>query len=149
MSTISRAIAMARKAFGKEFESRFDDALLEYARSHNSDLKFCMDTDQDYFEGTDFTMDGIRSDVTVDFFMKDNTECLDSRWLAWAGVRVNYGVRRGNRKTAFAVPVLVIGFDFVDSSPRAVDYFFEQLGSHMSEIINDGADLYLNAVCPE
>lgn len=149
MSTMSKAITMAQHAFGKDFESRFADTLTEYARKNHSSLQFWTDTETDRYEGTDFTLDGIRNDVTVDFISKDNTELLDSKWLAWAGVRVNYGVRRGNRWTEFTVPVLVIGFDFVDSRPRAIDFFFEQLESHIDEIINDGADLYLDAVYPE
>ena len=73
-------------------------------------------TDLDIKEGTDFIVDGIRTDLTANIWGKDNLALVcDSGVKAFSrhGEDYNFvlGVRTGNARRAFKTPVVVLGVD--------------------------------------
>lgn len=83
----------------------------------------------DYVYGTDFEIEGLRVDVTLNFANKDHTyrtgERFNILWGAETVAHIDYGIRYANDHHRFVEPVLVLGttmdngYDFRRADDRA------------------------------
>ena len=133
------------EAGGHEFESGVVDIVSSFARREWGVGAVKTSTvQQDRYEGTDVFVLGVPIDITLAFEKKNKTRRLDA--LTLNGVTIDFGVRFGNAKVTFDMPVLVIGAETAVGITKsnmwaALDTF----KVNVQEILNKGMDEYFLA----
>ena len=130
---------------GNEFEALLLDILSAFAKKEwgIGAIKLSLER-QDRFEGTDITLLGVPIDVTLAFSMKDKTRKMG--FINKDGVTINYGVRFGNRKSDFRMPVLVLGAETATEITRSNMWVaIDTIRAHIKEILDIGMDKYFLA----
>jgi hypothetical protein len=133
------------EAGGHEFESGVVDIVSSFATRQwgNSAVKFST-AQQDRYEGTDVFVLGVPIDVTLAFEKKNKTRKLGA--MSLNGVTIDFGIRFGNGKAKFQMPVLVIGAETaVGISKSNMWATLDTFKSHVHEILNKGMDEYFLA----
>ena len=96
------------------------------------------------FEGTDIYLLGVPMDVTLAFGKKDKTRRLGN--VSRDGVTVSFGVRFGNAKASFRMPVLVMGVEAaIEITKENMWITLDTLKTRIREILDLGMDEYLLA----
>ena len=133
------------EAGGHEFEADVVDVVSSFAkREWGTDAVKFSTAQQDRFEGTDLYVLGIPIDFTLAFERKNKTRKLGV--LTLDGVTIDFGVRFGNHKANFKVPVLVIGAESVLGITKSNMWIaLETIKTHVQEILNVGMDEYFLA----
>jgi hypothetical protein len=132
-------------AGGHEFESGVVDIVSSFAKHEwgIGAVKFST-VQQDRHEGTDLFVLGIPIDITLAFEQKDKTRKLGA--LSFNGVTIDFGVRFGNRKAKFKIPVLVIGAETaLGISMSNMWVALDTIKFNIHKILNVGMDKYLLA----
>ena len=130
---------------GHKFESGVVDAVSAFAEREwgINAVKFCT-VHQDLYEGTDLFVLGIPIDVTLAFEKKNRTRSLGA--LTLDGVTIDFGLRFGNHKANFKIPVLVIGAETaLGITINNMWVALNIIKSNIHEILNVGMDKYLIA----
>lgn len=130
---------------GLEFEAGIVDVVQSFATREwgVGAVKFST-TRQDRFEGTDIFVLGVPIDVTLDFERKSKTRRLGG--LSVDGINIDFGVRFGNRKANFNLPVLVIGAAAAVGITKAnIWLVLDIIRDNITEILNVGMDEYFTA----
>lgn len=96
---------------------------------------------KDQHQGTDFTVLGVPMDVTLNVVGKNRTKWSKTTIDLGFG-KVNFGIRTGNGKVKFAVPVLILGFTFADIRKSNASYLVEAFKDQIQEILETGMDIY-------
>jgi hypothetical protein len=133
------------EADGHEFESGVVDIVSSFAKREwgIGAVKFST-MQQDRYEGTDVFVLGVPIDITLDFEKKNKTRRLGA--LTLNGVTIDFGVRIGNGKAIFKMPVLVIGAETAVGITRSNMWVvLDTIKSHVQEILNKGMDEYFLA----
>jgi len=133
------------ETIGYEFETGMVDVVSSFAKKEwgIGAVKFNA-VRQDHYESTDMFVLGIPIDVTLAFEKKSKTRRLGSLMLD--GVTIEYGVRFGNSKAAFNVPVLVIGAaTAIGITKSNVWHVMNTIKSYLHEILDTSMDHYLLA----
>jgi len=133
------------EADGYEFESEIVDIVYTFAKRSwgAGSIKFST-AHQDRYEGTDFFVLGIPTDITLAFETKNKTRKLGEMILD--GVTVDFGIRFGNGKTSFESPVLVIGAKTALGVNKSnMWYVLDTIKTYVEEILDVGMDKYLLA----
>jgi len=131
---------------GHDFESSMVEVIHQYARSAWGKGAITASTmKQDQFEGTDIFVLGVPVDITLAYEQKRQTRKLAQ--MSFDGITVEFGLRRGNGKSIFKTPVLVIGIE----AAAGISYSNMQavLGTikhRIGDVINAGMDEYFGAV---
>jgi len=133
------------EAGGHEFESGVVDIVSAFAKREWGTGAVSFSTvQQDRFEGTDLFVLGVPVDVTLAFERKNKTRKLGA--LTLDGVTIDFGVRFGNHKANFKVPVLVIGADSaLGVTKNNMWVVLDIIKTHIQEILNLGMDKYFLA----
>jgi len=132
-------------AGGHQFESDVVDAVSSFAKREwgIGAVKFST-AKQDLYEGTDVFILGVPIDFTLAFEKKNKTRRLGA--LTLNGVTIEFGIRIGNGKANFKIPVLVIGAETaVGITKNNMWVVLDTIKSHVQEIINKGMDAYFVA----
>ena len=132
---------------GYEFESEMAEFITSFAKREwgNSAIKFSTEN-QDRYEGTDMFLLGVPLDITLDFESKNKTKLLDT--LVIDGVTIDLGVRFGNGKVDFQIPVLVIGAATALGIAKHNMYIvLDAIKSNILKILDMGMDRYFQVVC--
>lgn len=130
---------------GLEFESEMVDIVSAFAKREwgIGSVKFST-LYQDRYEGTDLFILGIPIDVTLAFEKKNKTRRLGE--LTLDGVTIDFGVRFGNHKANFKMPVLVIGAGTaVGITKSNLWVALDTIKTNVQEILNKGMDEYFLA----
>ena len=100
------------EAGGFEFESELVDILSSFAQSEwgIGAVKFST-AQQDRHEGTDIFVLGVPIDITLAFDKKNRTRKLGT--MEMDGLNIDFGIRFGNQKAKFKIPVLVLGAESI------------------------------------
>jgi len=133
------------EAGGYEFESGVVDVVHSFAthRWGVGSVKFSTSR-QDRFEGTDLFVLGVPIDVTLAFERKSRTRRLGA--MSVEGLTIDFGVRFGNRKADFEMPVLVIGAATAIGITKAnMRLVLDIIRDNITEILNVGMDEYFHA----
>ena len=130
---------------GYEFESGMADVVEAFAtREWGSRAVKASTQSQDSYEGTDLFVLGVPIDITIDFDRKDKTRRLGG--LSLDGVAIDFGIRYGNRKANFNLPVLVIGAASAVGITRSnMRLVLDIIKENIKKILNMGMDEYLLA----
>ena len=133
------------EADGHEFETEVLDIVSSFAKREwgIGSVKFST-VQQDRYEGTDVYVLGVPIDVTLAFEKKNRTRRLG----AWTmdGVTIDFGIRFGNRKANFKMPVLVIGAETaIGITKNNMWVALDTIKTNVQEILNTGMDKYLLA----
>ena len=134
-----------RFSCGMEFESILLDTMYSFARKEwgISSVKFSTER-QDKFEGTDITLLGVPIDITLAFDKKKKTRNLGN--VNKDGVTISFGVRFGNAKANFSMPVLVIGAETAfETTKENMWVMLDTIKTHIKEILDIGMDKYFLA----
>ena len=133
------------EAGGLEFESGVVDIVSAYAkREWGADAVKCSTVQEDRYEGTDIFVLGVPIDITLAFEKKNKTRRLGA--LTLDGVTIDFGVRFGNRKTNFKLPVLVLGAETAVGITKSNMWAaLDTIKTNVQEILNRGMDEYLIA----
>ena len=132
-------------AGGHEFESDILDILSDFAKCEwgSSAVKFST-MQQDRYEGTDVYVLGVPIDITLAFERKNRTRKLGT--LTLDGVTIEFGVRFGNHKAKFKMPVLVIGAETaIGITKNNMWITLDIIKDNIQKILNMGMDKYLLA----
>ena len=130
---------------GNKFEAVMQDILVSFAKKEWGDKSIRFSTEyQDKFEGTDIFVLGVPIDVTLAFEKKNKTKKMGH--INKDGVIINFGIRFGNTKASFRMPVLVLGAETAlgitkDNMWVALD----TIKSHIKEVLETGMDKYFLA----
>ena len=130
------------EAGGLEFESEMVDIVSSFAKREwgIGAVKFST-AQQDRFEGTDLFVLGVPIDVTLAFAKKNRTRKLGA--LAINGVTIDFGVRYGNHKSTFKMPVLVIGAESAVGITKSNMWVaLDTIKTNIQKILNQGMDEY-------
>ena len=133
------------EAGGLEFESEIVDIVSAFANREwgIGAVKFST-KQQDHFEGTDLFVLGVPIDITLAFGKKNRTRRLGT--LTLDGVTIDFGVRFGNHKANFKVPVLVIGAESVIGITKSNMWVaLDTIKTNIGAILNKGMDDYFLA----
>ena len=133
------------EAGGHEFESGVVDVVSSYAKSEwgKSAVKFST-VQQDHHEGTDLFVLGVPIDITLAFEKKNKTRKLGV--LTMDGIEIDFGVRFGNHKANFKIPVLVIGASSAIGITKSNMWLvLEIIKDNVQRILNVGMDEYFLA----
>jgi len=134
------------EAGGYEFESGVVDVMQTFATRQwgTKAVKFSTSR-QDRYEGTDLFVLGVPIDVTLDFERKNKTRRLAG--LSVDGITIDFGVRFGNFKADFDVPVLVIGTtSHAPITKSNMWLVLDIIRDNINEILNIGMDEYFVAI---
>jgi hypothetical protein len=133
------------EAGGYEFESGVVDVVQAFAsREWGAGAVKFSTTRQDRYEGTDLFVLGVPIDVTMDFERKNKTRRLGG--LSVDGITIDFGVRFGNHRVNFNVPVLVIGAaSAVGITKSNMWLVLDIIKENITEILNVGMDEYFVA----
>ena len=130
------------EAGGLEFESEMVDIVSSFAKREwgIGATKFSTEQ-QDRFEGTDVFVLGVPIDITLAFEKKNKTRKLGK--LKINGVTIDFGVRYGNHKAMFKMPVLVIGAESVLGITKSNMWVaLDTIKTNIQKILNQGMDEY-------
>ena len=132
-------------ASGYEFESGVVDVVQSFAtREWGAGAVKFSTARQDRHEGTDLFVLGVPIDVTLAFERKNNTRRLGD--LSVEGIIIEFGVRFGNHRVDFNMPVLVIGAVSAVSITKANLWLvLDIIRENITEILNFGMDEYFIA----
>ena len=133
------------EAGGQEFESGVVDIVSSYAKREwgIGAVKFST-VRQDRYEGTDVFVLGVPIDVTLAFERKNKTRRLGTLMLD--GVSIDFGVRFGNQKANFNMPVLVIGAGTaIGITKHNMWVALDTIKDNIQEILCKGMDEYFLA----
>lgn len=107
-------------------------------------------TNKDFYDGTDFEIYGVPGDITCNP-NKSNTHWIETSQITVPfngfDAEVCFGIRTGNGRVEFKVPVLVflVRGDMRNISNH-VDNFASALIEKMDDIIDCGQDIYWNFI---
>ena len=130
---------------GLEFESEIVDILSSFAQREwgIGAVKFST-TQQDHYEGTDIFVLGVPIDITLAFDKKNKTRRLGT--MAMDGLNIDFGIRFGNHKANFKMPVLVIGAESVIGITKSNMWVaLDAIKNNIQAIVNKGMDEYFLA----
>ena len=130
---------------GYEFESGVVDLVQTFAtRKWGSGTVKFSTTRQDRYEGTDIFVLGVPIDFTMNFERKNKTRRLGC--LLIDGLTIDFGVRFGNRRANFKVPVLVIGAASAAGITKSNMWLaLDIIKENILDILNIGMDEYFVA----
>jgi len=133
------------EASGHEFESGVVDAVSSFAkREWGIEAVKSSTMQQDRFEGTDLYVLGVPIDITLSFEKKNKTRRLGA--LTMDGVVIDFGIRLGNHRANFKMPVLVIGASTAIGITKANLWLvLGIIKDNIQEILNIGMDKYFVA----
>ena len=130
------------EASGHEFESDVVEVVSSFAeREWGIGSVKSSTVQQDRYEGTDLYVLGVPIDITLAFEKKSNTRRLGT--LLLDGVTIELGVRFGNHRANFKMPVLVIGAETATGITKSNMWLvLEIIKTNVQEILNTGMDQY-------
>lgn len=130
---------------GKYFEA---DLLRECQEMYVQNNIMCaVNTKADICEGTDMFWNKIRIDITANFSGKNHIIRLAATYninIPFLGeIVIRYGIRTGNNRSMFQVPVLVVGFDLAGNLLKAYhDAVVNTIRDNWKDIMDQAEDLY-------
>lgn len=129
----------------REFEYGIVDVVSTFAeREWGTGAVKISTAHQDRYEGTDLYVLGVPIDVTLAFDRKNKTRKLGA--INLDGITIDFGIRFGNRKANFKIPVLVIGAETsLGITLNNMWVVLDIIKSNIQEILNIGMDKYLLA----
>ena len=133
------------EADGREFESSVAEIVSFFAKREWGTAAVTFSTErQDRYEGTDMFVLGVPIDVTLAFDQKNRTRKLGT--INFDGITIDFGIRFGNGKASFKMPVLVIGAETATGISKLDMWVtLDTIKSNIREILNMGMDEYLLA----
>lgn len=135
---------------GRLLEKSLTDSLYDYAdqsgEAGNEKVFRPSTEDEDLYEGTDMFIYGIPVDITSYIEGKDRTHLFDPVVIIdeQKGYYVQFGVRRGNSKEDFKIPVAVIGLSTYSGqmSRWEIGDITERFQENIEEVITTLEDEY-------
>jgi hypothetical protein len=143
-----------RNTMGIEFENEFRSKCTTFSMAKfGKNLVTLTSRQDDYHKGTDFKYRGVRVDPTTYMSGKDNTMKFKSHIelrtftqdLNKIIIKVEFGIRTGNKVRKFDEPVLVIGMNIPDLKVEWSEVM-ALLDKHTHVIMEHGISLYNKAI---